>query len=263
MAVILKTPEELAIMREAGRITAMALQAMREAVRPGVSTKELDAIAADVMHKHHAKAAFLGYPPGSPFPFPATVTTSINDELVHGIPSEDRILREGDIISLDCGAIFNGYVGDAAFTMGVGTISDEAQRLLEVTEAALNHGISLARAGAETRDIARGIQTFVEKHGYSVVREYTGHGVGRTMHEDPQVPNWWPSPRQRVRGWRSVRLEPGLTFAVEPMVNIGKPATRMLDDHWTVVTADGSLCAHFEHTIAITPEGPPLILTAL
>lgn len=263
MAVIIKTPEELAIMREAGRITAMALQAMREAVRPGVSTKELDAIAADVLRRHNAKPAFLGYPPGSPFPFPATVTTSINDELVHGIPSEDRILQEGDIISLDCGAIYKGYVGDAAFTMGVGKISDEAQRLLEVTEAALYHGIDLARAGVETRDVSRGIQAFVEERGYSVVREYTGHGVGRSMHEDPQVPNWWPSPRQRVRGWRSVRLEPGITFALEPMVNIGQPYTRVLDDHWTVVTADGSLCAHFEHTIAITPDGPPLILTAL
>jgi methionyl aminopeptidase len=263
MAVILKTPEELAIMREAGRINALALQAMREAVRPGVSTQELDRIAADVLHKHNAKAAFLGYPPGSPFPFPATVTASINDELVHGIPSEDRILQEGDIISLDCGAIYKGYVGDSAFTMGVGAISDEAQRLLEVTEAALYHGIDLARAGAETRDISHGVQAYIEERGFSVVREYTGHGVGRTMHEDPQVPNWWPSPRQRVRGWRSVRLEPGLTFALEPMVNAGRPATRVLDDHWTVVTADGSLCAHFEHTIAITPEGPPLILTAL
>lgn len=263
MAVIIKTPEELAIMREAGRITAMALQAMREAVRPGVSTKELDAIAAEVLRRHNAKPAFLGYPPGSPFPFPATVTTSINDELVHGIPSEDRILQEGDIISLDCGAIYKGYVGDAAFTMGVGKISEEAQRLLEVTEAALYHGIDLARAGVETRDVSRGIQAFVEERGYSVVREYTGHGVGRSMHEDPQVPNWWPSPRQRVRGWRSVRLEPGITFALEPMVNIGQPYTRVLDDHWTVVTADGSLCAHFEHTIAITPDGPPLILTAL
>lgn len=263
MAVIIKTPEELAIMREAGRINAMALQAMREAVRPGISTKELDRIAADVLHKHNAKAAFLGYPPGSPFPFPATVTTSINDELVHGIPSEDRILQEGDIISLDCGAIFKGFVGDSAFTMGVGTISDEAQRLLEVTEAALYHGIDLARAGAETSDISRAVQAYVEERGYSVVREYTGHGVGRSMHEDPQVPNWWPSPRHRARGWRSVRLEPGITFALEPMVNAGRPTTRVLDDHWTVVTVDGSLCAHFEHTIAITPEGPPLILTAL
>jgi methionyl aminopeptidase len=263
MAPIPKSPEELMIMREAGRITALALQAMREAVRPGISTKELDSIAADVLRQHNAKAAFLGYPPGGQYPFPATVTASINAELVHGIPSQDRILQEGDIISLDCGAIYRGYVGDAAFTMGVGTISDEAQKLLEVTEAALYVGIDQARAGNQTRDISQAVQHYVESHGYSVVREYTGHGVGRTMHEDPQIPNWWPSTRKRQRGWRSVRLEPGITFALEPMVNTGRPETRQLDDHWTVVTRDGSLCAHYEHTIAITPEGPPMILTAL
>jgi len=250
-------------MREAGRINAQALQAMREAVRPGVSTKELDQIAAEVLRKHGAKAAFLGYPPGSPYPFPATITASINNELVHGIPSEDRILQEGDIISLDCGTVYNGFVGDSAFTMGVGTVSPEAQRLLEVTEQALYKGIETARAGSLTSDISRTIQKFVESRGYSIVREYTGHGVGRTMHEDPQVPNWWPSGRQRVRGWRGVKLVPGITFALEPMVNIGKPATQVQDDHWTVITQDGSLCAHFEHTIAISPEGPPLILTAL
>lgn len=263
MAVIRKTPEELIIMREAGRITALALQAMREAVRPGISTKELDTIAADVLRKHHAKAAFLGYPPGSPHPFPASITASINEELVHGIPQPDRILQEGDIISLDFGAVHNGFVGDAAITVGVGKISADAQRLLEVTEQALYVGINKALAGNETSDISIAIQKFVEGHGYSVVREYTGHGVGRSMHEDPQVPNWWPSGRQRVRGWRSLRLEPGITFALEPMVNIGRAETKVLSDHWTVVTQDSSLCAHFEHTIAITPEGPPLILTAL
>lgn len=250
-------------MREAGRITALALQAMREAVQPGISTKELDAIAEDVIRRHNATPAFLGYPPGSPFPFPASITASINDELVHGIPREDRVLQEGDIVSLDCGAVYKGYVGDSAFSMGVGAISDEAQRLLGVTEEALMLGIDAARAGNETRDISRTVQKFVEAHGYSVVREYTGHGVGRTMHEEPQVPNWWPAGRQRLRGWHSVQLVPGITFALEPMVNIGRPETRMLDDHWTVVTQDGSLCAHFEHTIAITPDGPPMILTAL
>jgi methionyl aminopeptidase len=263
VAVIRKTPDELIIMREAGRITQMALQAMREAVRPGISTKELDNIAAEVLRKHHAKAAFLGYPPGSPYPFPASITASINEELVHGIPRPDRILQEGDIISLDFGAIYKGFVGDAAFTMGVGKISDEAQQLIDVTEQALYVGIDKAVAGNDTSAISIAIQKFVEGHGYSVVREYTGHGVGRSMHEDPQVPNWWPSGRQRVRGWRSIRLEPGITFALEPMVNIGKPETKVLADHWTVVTQDGSLCAHWEHTIAIVPEGPPLILTAL
>ena len=264
MAVIPKTPEELVIMREAGRINALALQAMREAVRPGVSTQELDRIAADVLHKHNAKAAFLGYPPGSPFPFPATVTASINDELVHGIPSEDRILQEGDIISLDCGAIYKGYVGDSAFTMGVGTISDEAQRLLDVTEAALYHGIDLARAGNETRDISHG-----------------GPGVCRGARLQR---------RARVYRARSradyARRPPGAQLVAVAAPARARMAQRaagaghdvcagadgqrradrrpaVLDDHWTVVTADGSLCAHFEHTIAITPEGPPLILTAL
>lgn len=261
MAVIPKTPNELLIMREAGRINALALKTMRDAIQPGVSTKMLDDVAAEVLRKHGAQAAFLGYPPNGPFPFPATITASINNELVHGIPSPDRILQEGDIISLDCGTIYNGYVGDSAFSMGVGKISEAAQRLLEVTETALKIGIDKARAGSETRDISRAIQKYVEGQGYSVVREYTGHGVGRTMHEDPQVPNWWPPGNPR-RGWRSVHLEPGVTFALEPMVNAGRPGTKTLDDHWTVVTRDGSLCAHFEHTIAIAPDGPPLILTA-
>jgi methionyl aminopeptidase len=263
MAPIVKTPEELMLMREAGRITARALQAMREAVRPGISTRELDSIAARVIREHRATAAFLGYPPGGPYPYPATITASINNELVHGIPRADRFLQEGDIISLDCGAVYRGYIGDAAFTMGVGRISAEAQRLLDVTEGALYTGIDLARAGAETSVISRAIQKFVESRGCRVVREYTGHGVGRTMHEEPQVPNWWPSGRERVRGWRSYRLQAGITFALEPMVSLGRPDTKVLDDHWTVVMRDGSRCAHFEHTIAITPEGPPLILTAL
>ncbi len=263
MAPIPKSPEELIIMREAGRITALALDAMRQAVRPGISTAALDKIAAEVIRQHGATAAFLGYPPGSPHPFPATATISINDELVHGIPREDRNLQEGDIVSLDCGAVYKGYVGDSAVTVPVGAISPEAQRLLEVTERALWIGIDKARAGHLTSDISRAVQAFVEGQGYSVVREYTGHGVGRSMHEEPQVPNWWPAGRPRMRGWNSVRLTPGITFAIEPMVNVGRPETRLLDDHWTVVTRDGSLCAHFEHTIAIAPEGPPLILTAL
>lgn len=261
MAIIRKTPEDLLIMREAGRINAQILQAIRDAVRPGVSTKALDDIAVDILRKHGAKPAFLGYPPGSPYPFPATITASINSELVHGIPSEDRILQDGDIISIDCGTIYNGFVGDSAFSMGVGTISDEAQRLLQVTEEALYQGIDAARAGNLTSDVSKTIQVFVESHGYGVVREYTGHGVGRAMHEDPQVPNWWPSGRQRKRTWRGVKLEPGITFALEPMVSQGRPDVKVLSDHWTVVTQDGSLCAHFEHSIAITPAGPPLILT--
>ncbi len=260
MAINYKTAEEIAIMREAGRINAEAHAAMRAAVRPGVSTLELDQIAAAVLAKHQATAAFLGYPPGGPHPFPATITASVNNELVHGIPSAERVLQEGDIISLDCGTIYQGYVADSAFTMGVGTISPAVQKLLDVTKQALWVGIELCTPGRESSEISKSVQKFVEKHGYSVVREYTGHGVGREMHEEPQIPNWWPR-RARTRGWHSVPLKPGMTFALEPMVNAGLPETRVRDDHWTVVTKDGSLCAHFEHTIAVTPNGEPFILT--
>lgn len=255
-----KTDDEIKIMREAGRIVAEIHYAMYEAIRPGVSTWDLDQIAARIIDQHGATAAFLGYPPGSPHPFPATITACLNEELVHGIPSKDRILEEGDIISLDVGVFHQGFVGDAAFTAGVGRISTEAQLLLEVTERSLYIGIEAAVVGNETADVSRAIQDYVEGEGYSVVREYTGHGVGTQMHEPPQVPNWWPAKRPRVRGFKSYPLKPGMTFALEPMVNAGGPETRLLDDHWTVVTADGSLCAHFEHTIAIT-EGEPLILT--
>lgn len=261
MAVVAKTPHELMIMREAGRITALALGAVREAIRPGISTLALDAIAADVIRRHNALPAFLGYPPRSAHPYPATITASINEELVHGIPRADRLLQDGDIISIDCGAVHQGYVGDSAFSMGVGTISAEAQRLLDVTEQALAVAIDAARAGQQSSVISRAVQTFVEAHGFNVVRDYTGHGVGRAMHEDPQVPNWWPAGRQVNRRFRSVLLVPGLTIALEPMVMAGRPQTRVLNDQWTVVTRDGSLCAHFEHTIAVAPEGPPLILT--
>ena len=259
MAIHLKTPEEIALLREAGRINAEAHAAMRAAVQPGVSTLELDQIAADVLRKHGAVGAFVGYPPGSPHPFPATVTASINNELVHGIPSAERLLREGDIISLDCGTIYQGFVGDSAFTMAVGEASPTVQRLLDVTEQALMLAIEQCVVGNETADVARAVQKYVESHGYSVVREYTGHGVGRSMHEDPQVPNWWPH-RAAQRGWHSYPLQPGMTFAIEPMVNAGRPETRVLDDHWTVVTRDGSLCAHFEHSVAVTEDGP-IILT--
>ncbi len=246
-------------MREAGRIVARVHNAIREAIKPGVTTAELSRIADDVLRKHNTTSPFMNYPDRTrKHPFPASITVSINEELVHGIPGPRR-LEEGDIVSIDCGAYYKGFVGDAAFTMGVGRISEEAQRLLDVTEAALQAGIGACTVGCETRDVSRTIQMFVEKHGFSVVREYTGHGVGRKMHEEPQVPNWWP-PRQKRHDWRSYPLQPGMTFALEPMVNAGGPETRELDDHWTVVTADGSLCAHTEHTLAITEAGP-LILT--
>ncbi len=254
----IKTPGELVIMREAGRIVARALAAMREAIRPGITTAELDRIARDVIARHNAIPTFLGYPPGGKYPYPAAINASVNEELVHGIPGS-RVLEEGDIISLDCGATYKGFVGDAAFTTGVGRISPAAQRLIEITEQALTVGIKASRVGNETKDVSIAIQEFAEKHGYNVVREYTGHGVGHNMHEEPQIPNWWPR-RQKNRAWRSYPLQPGMTFALEPMVIAGNPTTKVLDDHWTVVIADGSLCAHMEHTIAVT-DGEPLILT--
>jgi methionyl aminopeptidase len=254
-----KTPEELLYMREAGRIVARVHQAVREAIRPGVTTAELNRIAETVLRKHNTTSPFFHYPERTgKYPFPASITVSINNELVHGIPGP-RQLEEGDIVSIDCGAYYKGFVGDAAFTVGVGKISAEAQRLIDVTEQALKVGIATCVVGCETRDVSSTIQHFIESHGYSVVREYTGHGVGRKMHEDPQVPNWWPQ-RQKQRAWQSFPLRPGMTFALEPMVNAGGPETKELNDHWTVVSADGSLCAHSEHTIAVT-DGEPLILT--
>lgn len=254
-----KNTDELAIMQEAGRINAQALQAMKAAIEPGISTAELDSIAASVLRAHNAIPAFLNYPPDGPHPFPATITASINNELVHGIPSPDRVLQAGDIISLDCGTIFEGFVGDSAITVAVGEISPAVQRLVEITEQAFWAGAALCKPGYETSDVSRAVQKFIESSGYDVVREYTGHGVGHTMHEPPQVPNWWPR-RARRRGWQSVPLKPGLTFALEPMVVAGRAEMKTLDDHWTVVTKDGSLCSHYEHTIAIT-EDEPLILT--
>lgn len=258
MAINIKTPDEIAIMREAGRIVARAHEEMRKAVRPGVTTGQLDKIAEAVIRDHGAVPAFLNYPKTGAPNFPATITSSVNNELVHGIPG-GRVLQEGDIISLDTGCHFQGFVGDAAYTWPVGDVPAAVQRLLEVTEKSLYIGIDASVLPNETADVSMAIQNFVEKHGYSVVREYTGHGVGRKMHEEPQVPNWWPS-RSRQRGWTSYPLQPGMTYALEPMVNTGRPETRELDDKWTVVTRDGSLCAHFEHTIAIT-NGKPLILT--
>jgi methionyl aminopeptidase len=255
----IKTAEEIAIMRESGRIVARALQAMRECVRPGITTAELDKLAEMVIRDHGATPAFLNYPKKDSPNYPGTINASINNELVHGLPSPKRVLKEGDIISLDTGCIYKGYVGDASFTMGVGEISASVQRLLDVTEQALRVGIQASRLPNQTSDVSRAIQAFVDKHGYGIVREYTGHGVGKTMHEEPQVPNWWPR-GARQRGWTSYKLQPGMTYAIEPMVTAGRPETRELDDKWTVVTRDGSLCAHFEHTIAIT-EGDPVILT--
>ncbi len=245
----LKTPAEIAIMREAGRVNSLALAAVRELLQPGVTTADLNAAAEEVLRKHGAYSPFKNY--GHP-PYPASICVSVNEELVHGIPGK-RKLREGDIVSVDCGTVLEGYVGDSAFTAGVGEISPLAKKLIEVTEQALYVGIAMMRVGNKTGDISAAIQQFVEGNGFHVVREYTGHGVGRSMHEGPQVPNYG------VAG-TGVPLRVGMVIALEPMVLVGTHRTRVLSDRWTVVSADGSLTAHYEHSVAVT-EGDPLILT--
>jgi methionyl aminopeptidase len=259
----LKTQDELAIMREAGRIVAKAHASMRQALRPGISTFDLDRIAEAVIRDHGAVPTFIGVKkPNSP-DFPAAITASINHELVHGIPSKDRILKDGDIISLDTACTYQGFVGDSAFTYAIGDVPPAVRRLLEVGEGALYAAIEASVLPNETRDVAQATQRYAERYGYSVAREYTGHGVGQTMWEEPQVPNWWPSGSKAKRlNFVSVPLQPGMTYAIEPMVIAGRPDLKELDDKWTVVTKDGSLCTHFEHTIVVT-EGAPIILTLL
>ncbi len=243
----IKSPAELETMREAGRITAGALRVVGEAVRPGVTTGELDALAEEYIRSQGARPAFLGY-----HGFPATLCISVNEEVVHGIPGKRRLV-EGDIVSVDCGAIVDGYYGDAAMTFPVGTIADEARHLLDVTRASLEAGIARCRAGMRLHDIGAAVQATVERAGFSVVREYVGHGIGRQMHEDPQVPNYG-------QPGTGPTLRSGMVLAIEPMVNAGGHEVRSLEDGWTVVTCDGSLSAHFEHTVAVT-EGGPLVLT--
>ena len=246
----LKSQAELQTMREAGRINAEVLATVRALLKPGVSTADLNAAAEDVLRKHKCVSPFKGY--GHP-PFPTSITVSVNRELVHGIPSKKRILKEGDIVSIDCGTVLNGLVADSALTAGVGEISPEARNLLKVTEEALALGIEKMRVGNRTGDVSAAIQKHVESNGYFVTREYTGHGVGRQMHEGPQLPNYG-------KAGTGLPLKPGMTIAIEPMVLIGTEQTRILPDHWTEVSADGSLTAHFEHSVAVT-EGDPLILT--
>lgn len=247
--ILIKTPAEIKIMREAGRINNLALTAVRALLQPGITTADLNAAAEEVLRKHGAYSPFKNY--GHP-PYPASICTSINEQLVHGIPGK-RILRNGDIISVDCGTVFEGFVGDSAFTAGISELSATAQKLIEVTEQALYVGIAMMRPGNKTGDISAAIQQFVEASGFQVVREYTGHGVGRSMHEGPQVPNYGTPGSGHL-------LRPGMTIALEPMVLVGTHKTRVLSDQWTVVSADGSLTAHHEHSVAVT-EGDPLILT--
>ena len=237
-------------MREAGQIVAETLALLARNARPGVSTAELDELAYRYVKKRGAKPSFKGY-----HGFPASLCVSINEEVVHGVPSPERVLREGDIVSLDFGDTYQGFQGDAAITVPVGKVSPLAEELIQVTEAALMEGIRQARAGNRLSDVSSAIQTYVEARGFSVVRQYVGHGIGREMHEDPQVPNFGPPGMGPL-------LRPGMTLALEPMVNVGTWRTAVKEDKWTVVTEDGSLSAHFEHTIAVT-TGEPEILTRL
>ena len=239
-----RNAEDLAKMRRAGRVVAEMHEATREAIRPGVTTAELDRVARGVLERRGAGSNFLGY-----HGFPAVICTSPNSMIVHGIPSEAVVLEEGDIISVDCGAIIEGYHGDAAYTAGVGEVSKEAARLMDVTERSLWAGIGELRDGNRLHEVGRAVQEVAEAAGFSVVREYVGHAIGTAMHEEPQVPNYWP-------GRPGPTLRPGMVFAIEPMVNAGGPGTVTLDDNWSVVTADGRLSAHFEHTIAVTEDGP-------
>jgi methionyl aminopeptidase len=249
MGIIVKSAREVAIMREVGRIVARVLEVLAGQLRPGMKTMELDEIAAREVEKQGARPSFKGYRG-----FPANLCVSVNDEIVHGIPGE-RVLREGDVVSLDMGAVLGGFQGDAAVTVGIGEISPRARDLITTTESALMAGIAAARVGATLGDISAAIQNRAESGGFSVVREYTGHGIGRDMHEEPQIPNYG------VAGSGPV-LKKGMTFALEPMVNAGGWRTRVDDDHWTVRTADGSISAHFEHTIAIT-DGEAEVLTVV
>ena len=240
-------------MREAGRIVAEMLAACRAAVRPGVTTGELDRIAADILKRHGATSNFKGY--GVPIlpPFPGVICTSVNEQIVHGIPGKRR-LREGEILSIDAGAIVEGWHADAAITVPVGAVSTQAAQLMLVTEQALGHAIAAAVVGKRLGDIGAAVQRFVEAQGFSIVRNYVGHGIGRAMHEEPQVPNYGAPER-------GLQIKEGLCIAIEPMVNIGRPETKTLADQWTVVTAVGSLSAHFEHTLWCTAGGP-VVLTA-
>jgi len=240
----------LKVMRQAGRINAEIMATVKNLIQPGVSTADLNAAAEEVLKKHGCYSPFKGY---SQPPYPASICTSVNEELVHGIPSRKRILQEGDIVSADCGTVFEGFVADSAFTAGVGEISAEAKRLLEITEAALYAAIEKMRVGNRTGDISAAIQNHVESRGLHVTREYTSHGVGRDMHEGPMVPNFGTA-------GTGMPLRPGMTIAIEPMVLIGTHETRVLRDKWTVISADKSLTAHFEHSVAVT-EGDPLLLT--
>jgi methionyl aminopeptidase len=249
MAIVCKSPAELEKMRQAGRAVRQVLDKVKAMVRPGVTTMDLERAADKMIADLGAKPAFKGY-----YDYPCVLCTSINQEIVHGIPSEKRVLKEGDIVSIDCGVVLDGYYGDAAVTVAVGeNIRPELRKLLEVTEQSLYKGIEKMRIGNSVGDVGAAVQEHVEANGFSVVRDFVGHGIGTHLHEDPQVPNFG------VRG-HGAKLREGMVLAIEPMVNAGRPEARVLDDNWTAVTQDGSFSAHFEHSVAVTRDGP-LILT--
>ena len=245
----IKTPRELERMKKAGKVVAHTLKALQAAVKPGITTGDLDFVARSEIARHGAIPSFVGYRG-----FPAAVCVSINNEIVHGIPGE-RVINEGDLVSVDVGAIVDGFHGDAAVTVGAGEISEEAQRLIDATRDSLDCGIKAAVIGARIGDISFAVQNHAEYLGFSVVREYVGHGIGRRMHEEPSVPNYG-------KPGRGLQLREGMALAIEPMLNIGDWTTSLMNDGWTVVTRDGSLSAHFEHSIAITSEGP-IVMTRL
>lgn len=255
--VTIKSKREIELMREAGRVTALTHKAIEEAIKPGMTTAELDRIAEDTMKKYGAISAEKGYDPGirGVPKYPAATCISINDEVIHGVPSNKRYIKEGDIVSVDLVALKNGYNGDAARTYMVGNVSAEAKRLVEVTKQAFFEGIKYAKKGNRIGDVSHAIGEYVKSQGYSVVREFEGHGIGKNMHEEPEIPNYG-------KAGRGIRLEPGMTLAVEPMVIQGKPDIWELEDGWTIVTQDGSLAAHYENTILIT-ENEPELLTIL
>ena len=242
----IKSAKEIELMRIAGRIVAETHEKLKEVIKPGITTKELDIIAEEYIRKSGALPAFKGY-----YGFPASICTSINEQVVHGIPGS-VVLKDGDVVGIDIGAVYEGYYGDAARTHGIGNISSDAKRLIKVTQESFFAGIEYAREGNRLSDVSNAIQMYVESHGYSVVRDLVGHGIGKKMHEDPQVPNYGAA-------GRGPRLAAGMALAIEPMVNQGKYAVKTLSDGWTVVTADGSLSAHYENTVIITKEAPELL----
>jgi len=247
MAIVCKSPAEIDKMRRAGHIVRQVLDEMRAMVKPGITTMDLERTAEKLIREFGAKPAFKGY-----YDYPCVLCTSVNDEIVHGIPSENRALKVGDLVSIDCGVVLEGYYGDSAITVPVGEVTSDAKKLLNVTEQSLYKGIDAAVVGATVGDVGAAVQEYVEANGFSVVREFVGHGIGTRLHEDPQVPNYG------TKG-HGPKLREGMVIAIEPMVNAGKSGARLLEDKWTAVTEDGSYSAHFEHCVAVTPDGPVIL----